>query len=319
VVEYPNVHDLNVVMVDIDYCTPHIHEDIEIILILKGSIISSSMRKEVILKADSAAIYNSYQPHEFLSTGEGVNILCLQISPRFCAHYFPAINMLNFDALLIENHLSPSDFAYSCALMIEIAYQYFARKPGFEFSCISMLNQLFWILIRSLPSHTLSEDEKKSTTQRTERLGRILNYIDEHYTEKVLLSDIASREHLSMTYLSHFIAEHFNLTFQEYVNELRFSLARKLLAEKDAKAINVCMQSGFSDYRYFYKTFIKNTGLSPREFQKKQAEITLERRYRSTQSMITYYTVEETFEALEVLHHQNIAFLRDYPNPLMIE
>ena len=35
-------------------------------------------------------------------------------------------------------------------------------------------------------------------------MRKITHYIDEHYSEKLLLSDIARKEDLSLTYLSHF-------------------------------------------------------------------------------------------------------------------
>lgn len=36
-------------------------------------------------------------------------------------------------------------------------------------------------------------------------MRKITHYIDEHYSEKLLLSDIARKEDLSLTYLSHFL------------------------------------------------------------------------------------------------------------------
>jgi len=75
-------------------------------------------------------------------------------------------------------------------------------------------------------NHNLSEDERTARQHKTERLRRILNYIDENYSDKVLLSEIAKRENLSMTYLSHFIKDNLNQTFQEYLNNIRFSHAR---------------------------------------------------------------------------------------------
>ena len=309
VIEHANLSDLNMFLVEIDYRTPHFHEDIEIIQVLEGSVISNTMHQEIHLEAGSTVIYNSFQPHEFHSAKQGTLILCTQVAPRFCAHYYPAISNVNFDCQLIEQHLPEDLYSQLKIIMTEMAWQYFSHAAAFEFSCVSMLNQLFSILIRHLPYHILTEDEKKSNQQKIERLSRILNYIEENYTEKTLLSDIARREKISMTYLSHFFKDNLNQTFQEYLSNLRFTRARELVASGKMKLIDVCLECGFSDYRYLYKAFLKNSGCTPREYQKQNRSIPPERKIFSSESSQIFYTVENTAHILENLHRQNQAHI----------
>ena len=60
-------------------------------------------------------------------------------------------------------------------------------------------------------------------------MRKITHYIDEHYSEKLLLSDIARKEDLSLTYLSHFFKDYLGLPFQEYLAKIRCEKARQLL------------------------------------------------------------------------------------------
>ena len=220
---------------------------------------------------------------------------------------------MTFDTITVNPYLSDELIENLSTLLTETAYEYYARQPGFEFSCLGMLNQIFSILIRRLPFHILTDEEKKSNALRIERLGRILDYIDENYREKILLSDIARREKLSMTYLSHFFKDNLNQTFQEYLSNLRFSRARELISSGKMKLIDVCLECGFSDYRYLYKAFQKNSGCRPREYQKQQHAIVPQRNVYSSESSQIFYTVENTFHILENLHHRNNAPVTGLP------
>jgi AraC-like DNA-binding protein len=315
VIEHPYINDVNVFLVNLDYRTPHLHQDIELLLVLDGHVTIRIQHKEYDLGLNSCFLLNGNQPHEILSSKEGALILCIQVSPKFCMQYCPAISYLHFDSQDIDQHVA-KDQGIVKTLMIETAYQYYAQKEGYEFACISLLARLFWILLNKVPHHILTEEERNAKNKKTERLARILNYVDENYMDKILLSDIARRENFSMAYLSHFIKDNLNQTFQEYLSNVRFSHARELVAEKKMKFIDVCMECGFSDYRYLYKAFLKNYGCTPKEYQGLQKAFTPTWKYHSPKSSETFYTIENTIHILERLHEQNMPLISDSPNPL---
>lgn len=314
VIEHPHLHYLNIFLVDLGYRTPHFHEDIELILLLNGHATTSSRHEEYSLEPNSAVIFNSNQPHEFHSIKEGALLLCIQVSPKFFSKYYPAITCLEFDSHSIDFNVPKEYKDLVKALIIESAFQYYAKKLGFEFACISLLNQLFWVLLNYIPWRTLSEEESKANIHKAERLNRILNYIDEKHTEKILLSDIAKMENLSMSYLSHFIKDNLNQTFQEYLSNLRFIHAQELVTEKRMKIIDICMECGFSDYRYLYQAFLKNYGCTPKEYQNLQKPATQMAKHKSVHSIETFYTIEETINILTKLHDQYSVLIKNFSN-----
>jgi AraC-like DNA-binding protein len=302
VIEHPFINNINVFLVNLDYRTPHLHDDIEVILVLGGQVNMRIRNQEYHLGLDSCVLFNSLQPHDFHSDHGGTLILCLQVSPKFCSAYFPAISSLQFDGHDINQIFTANLRGEFKSLLLEIACQYYAKDFGYEFSCISLVNQLFWLLLKNVPSHILTEEERKANIQKAERLNRILSYIDENYMNKILLTDIAERENLSMPYLSHFFKDNLNQTFQEYLMNLRFSHARDMIMENRLKLIDICLECGFSDYRYLYQAFLKNYGCTPREYQKLHNQAASTKKYRSPQSLETFYTFENARVILEDLH-----------------
>lgn len=98
-------------------------------------------------------------------------------------------------------------------------------------------------------------------------MRKITHYIDEHYSEKLLLSDIARKEDLSLTYLSHFFKDYLGLPFQEYLAKIRCEKARQLLLLTDFPLLDICMSCGFSDSKYFNSGFRRQHGCSPKEYR----------------------------------------------------
>jgi AraC-like DNA-binding protein len=60
-----------------------------------------------------------------------------------------------------------------------------------------------------------------------------------------------------------------NQTFQEYLNTLRLNHAKILVATTEKRLIDICIECGFSDYRYLYKAFKESFGCTPYEYRKR--------------------------------------------------
>ena len=98
-------------------------------------------------------------------------------------------------------------------------------------------------------------------------MKRLIQYVDENYMHKIRLADFAQSEGCSVSYLSRFIKDTMNQSFQEYVASVRFNCACKLIASGDMKMLDVCMEAGFSDYRYFSREFQRQHGMTPGEYR----------------------------------------------------
>ncbi|MCL2033512.1 MAG: AraC family transcriptional regulator [Oscillospiraceae bacterium] len=269
IVSYPQMKYLNIFMNSVDYRNQHLHRDLELILMLDGEIEVSLRQASYKAKAPSLILLNTNEMHEFTALGEDAPMLLVfQISPMFFANIYPSISNFAFDCTILESVLQNQDFDLIVDMLIDLGLYYFGKEHLYELYCASALNMLFIKLISLIPYHVLTDEEKKAEGQKASRLSRILNYADENFTHKILLSDIAEQENLSLSYLSHFFRENINQSFQDYVKNLRFNQARRLLDEnKNMSLLDVCFQSGYSDYRYLQKAFSERLGCSPAEYR----------------------------------------------------
>lgn len=129
------------------------------------------------------------------------------------------------------------------------------------------LNMMIYYLLQYVQYEDIVEDRLLTEEKNLERLNRIINYIQENYMHKIFLKDLAANENLDMYYLSHFIKKQLGISFQQYLNKIRLEKAVHLLMQTDRKQIDICIESGFSDYRYLCKMFIKEYGCTPSQYK----------------------------------------------------
>lgn len=150
----------------------------------------------------------------------------------------------------------------------------------------------------------MSAEEQANTEQRNTRLMR---FVDENYMHKIRLSDFAAQENRSVSYMSHFVRETMNQTFQDYVNSVRFNRARQMIGEGSESLVSICMASGFSDYRYFSQTFLKHYGMTPAEYRR-HAQVELREQDAPSYSL---HSREEIFSP-----QRSLILLREFQNQL---
>ena len=61
----------------------------------------------------------------------------------------------------------------------------------------------------------------------------------------------------------HLIKNRLGISFREYVNRLRLERAAYLVVNTQMRMIDVCVECGYSDYRYLNRAFLKEYGMTP--------------------------------------------------------
>lgn len=95
-----------------------------------------------------------------------------------------------------------------------------------------------------------------------------LDYINEHYHEKIYLDDMAYRCNISPSYFSRLFKRELGLTYSSYISKVKVKQAKELLESTDLPIINISLNLGYDDCGYFIKVFKKNYGITPANYRK---------------------------------------------------
>ena len=152
--------------------------------------------------------------------------------------------------------------------MLQVAKRYFSASPGEEVGFLSSILILLQHVLETLPHEILSPVSYERRKKKNQRIQRIQDYLDENYLSPIRLKDLADLEGLTTTHISHLFTEYYGISFQEYLNNLRYEKAMMLLRTAHLSQEELAQNAGFSDPKYLNQMIQKRTGHSLREYQR---------------------------------------------------
>lgn len=123
----------------------------------------------------------------------------------------------------------------------------------------SYINIVLWKVFRKI--FVNDSDKDLSIPQE------ILDYIAEHFNEKISLNDLAQQCFYNPAYFSRLFKKTFNMSFTDYIMDLRLKHCCKLLKNTDYAIATIIEECGFSDRNTFYERFKNKYGCSPSEYR----------------------------------------------------
>ncbi len=108
-------------------------------------------------------------------------------------------------------------------------------------------------------------DSKEIQPLKTNKvIERILEYIDQHPTEKITAQKIAEEFFVSPSWVVHTFRKHLDISFMDYVNKKRLLYAQFLI-NNGLTPTQACEQCNYSDYSTFYRQYKKFLGCVPKK------------------------------------------------------
>lgn len=121
---------------------------------------------------------------------------------------------------------------------------------------------LFAEILDMLPMRNSKPDENQA-------MRTVVQYCSRNFTKDLSLAILEEELHLSKYYISHLFGDKLGIRFNDYVNSLRVSESCRLLRVSDMSITEIADASGFGTLRTFNRAFIKQMGVSPSDYRKK--------------------------------------------------
>ena len=128
---------------------------------------------------------------------------------------------------------------------------------------VALMNLMLYILDHTEPVHEYTEPQLQNSY-----IAYTLNYIQKHYTTKILQEDIALQLHISIRYLSKLFKSYMGVTLSNYINIYRINRSIKLMQDTDLTLTEIALQVGFKDSQHYSKVFMKIINATPSHYRK---------------------------------------------------
>ncbi len=112
------------------------------------------------------------------------------------------------------------------------------------------------------------EERYSESGRHITRLKTVISYIDEHYSEKITLDELARAAGVSPKYLCRTFFSLTGKTPISYLNEYRIECACDMLRSGEDSMPEIAAACGFGDQSYFVKQFHRIMGVTPGAFKR---------------------------------------------------
>lgn len=135
-----------------------------------------------------------------------------------------------------------------------------------EFRTRSLFSEIWLLLMQAAEALERSAGLEKPVSQ--ERIQIMLEFIHQHYAEKLTLDQIAASAIISKRECLRCFQSCIRKTPFAYLLDYRIQMAEKLLRTTGLTVTEIAVQTGFSNSAYFAKTFRELRGISPSQYRK---------------------------------------------------
>lgn len=109
-------------------------------------------------------------------------------------------------------------------------------------------------------------DQVQENDMKTSRIRPAIEYLEQHFHEKVDTEVLAQYCCMSASQLRRCFAKEFQTTPTAYKNRLRIEKAKQILSSQELSIKEIAEKLGFDNIYVFSSTFKKHAGISPTEF-----------------------------------------------------
>ncbi|MDR2024260.1 MAG: helix-turn-helix domain-containing protein, partial [Hungatella sp.] len=105
--------------------------------------------------------------------------------------------------------------------------------------------------------------------ETTHDILKIKNYIDNHFSKSIIVSDMAQKANLSYGYFSHSFRDIVGVSFSDYLINIRIEKAKEYLITTHQSISQISNDVGYTDEKYFSRVLKKMTGYTPSGYRNK--------------------------------------------------
>ncbi len=103
------------------------------------------------------------------------------------------------------------------------------------------------------------------------RLRKVLEYINDHLSEKIELNHLSALTNWETEHFGRVFKEHIQLTPYQYILKRKIEVAQGMLSESSDPVMEIAIKVGFDNYSNFYKAFKKYSGMSPENYRSRHS------------------------------------------------
>lgn len=246
---------------------PHWHIDIEMLLVLEGSIKVGVNDDSKILSEGDIAVFASTDIHYFERTDLPSKINMIIFRPDIIGSPAGWPENYQFDIPFLDKSISDNMdqrvYKHILSTFKSIIDEMNTKNAFYDLCVKGKLIELCSLLLRYLPISSINSDKKTSRLPDINSIKHAMEFIENNYANDITLDTISQETHFSTYYFSRLFKRFTGTTFIAYLNKVRIEHAEVLIKTSAKSITDISFECGFKSVRTFNRVFKKLKGYTP--------------------------------------------------------
>ena len=251
----------------------HWHNDLEINLIREGEAVFQVYQKSYRVRTGEGFLLNRNVPHSCSSPGnEHVRYSTILVRPDFLYGDFGSDVERKCFQPFLQNSAIPCIYLTGfdengkeiLQKLNQVEEAFDRKRFCYELKIKGLLCEAFAMILYGHRQELTKF--VPANLQELERLEKMLNYLNMHFTEVISLQDLADQVHLSREVCCRLFKKMTGKTITGYLEEYRVNKSFSLVQSGQYSMIQITEMVGFSNPSRFASAFRKRFGCNPGEY-----------------------------------------------------
>lgn len=251
----------------------HWHNDLEINLIREGEAVFQVYQKSYRVRTGDGFLLNRNVPHSCSSPGnEHVRYSTILVRPDFLYGDFGSDVERKCFQPFLQNSAIPCIYLTGfdengkeiLQKLNQVEEAFDRKRFCYELKIKGLLCEAFAMILYGHRQELTKF--VPANLQELERLEKMLNYLNMHFTEVISLQDLADQVHLSREVCCRFFKKMTGKTITGYLEEYRVNKSFSLVQSGQYSMTQITEMVGFSNPSRFASAFRKRFGCNPGEY-----------------------------------------------------
>lgn len=250
----------------------HWHNEMEIIYIKKGKGIVNLDFDIYHVEAGDIVIvipgqmHGIYQQEQYTMEYENIifsmdMVLSKHPDKLNTEFFFPFLAGSFSFSHIITKHEDYYEDAVSCLDRADRICSHFPQ--GYELALKGYLFEFFYVIFSHSDENKTGEKKKNLA-----KIKEVIKYIETNYQKHITIEEMASICGFSSSHFMKFFKNVMGISFIDYLNDYRLSMAARMLIASDDKIIEIASCCGYDNLSYFNRVFKKKYGTTPSSYRK---------------------------------------------------
>ena len=240
----------------------HWHDRFELLLIKEGSLEYYCSNEHLTFEKGEVAIISPKSLHSAFAGTNGVvyDVIMFNLDNFLndTAASKNFLNPLNDGNIIFENKTTNSEIINQLMLIVD------ADLNRSEYQPLTILGYIYNLMGLLFNNCLIAEN---ISTNVEEKFGKVINYINNHFTEDISSSFLSAKFGYEEAYFCRRFKKNTGITVMKYIQVLRLEKAKKMIIKSNSSIKDIALTCGFSDVAYFTNCFKKLYQITPSQMR----------------------------------------------------